>query len=133
MHRLILQCLALVAAAAFAAGAASAAKLDPQTSSQSGVTVKVAPQTLAGGEWEFSVVLDTHSQDLSDDLLKTATLALDGGSPIAPLAWQGDPAGGHHRKGVLRFKIAASSPASVELRLQRPGEAAPRVFRWQLR
>jgi hypothetical protein len=133
MPRLIRQCLALVAAAVFATSPAIAAKLDPQTSSQSGVTVKVAPQNLASGQWEFSVVFDTHSQDLSDDLLKTATLVLDGGSAIAPLAWQGDAPGGHHRKGVLRFKVPAGSPASAELRLQRPGETAPRVFRWQLR
>lgn len=133
MRRLILECLTLVAAAAFAAGPAAAAKLDPQTSSQSGVTVKVAPQNLAGEQWEFSLVFDTHSQDLSDDLLKTATLVLDGGNAIAPAAWQGDSPGGHHRKGVLRFKVPAAPPAVVELRVQRPGEAAPRIFRWQLR
>jgi len=39
--------------------------------------------------------------------------------------------GGHHRKGMLRFKPTTASPASVELRLQRPAESAPRVFRWQ--
>ena len=133
MHRLISRTLALFAILAFAGGAPAAGKLDPQTSSLSGVTVKVTPGSLAGAEWEFEVVFDTHSQELNDDPQKVAVLVADGSKPSSPTGWQGDGPGGHHRKGVLRFKPAAASPARVELRLQRPGEAAPRVFRWQLR
>jgi hypothetical protein len=118
---------------AFAGGALAAGKLDPQTSSQSGVTVKVTPRIVTGAEWEFEVAFDTHSQELNDDLLKAAVLVADGGASSNPAGWLGDAPGGHHRKGVLRFKPAAASPASIELRLQRPGEAAPRVFRWHLR
>ena len=118
----------LLAVYAFAAG-----NLPPQSSSQAGVTVKVTPGSLAGAEWEFEVVFDTHSGELKDDLLKAAVLVADGRTPSSPTGWQGDGPGGHHRKGVLRFKPPAASPASIELRLQRPGEAAPRVFRWQLR
>ena len=118
----------LLAVYAFAAG-----NLPPQTSIQSGVTVKVTPRSLAGAEWEFEVVFDTHSGELKDDLLTAAVLVADGRTPSSPTGWQGDGPGGHHRKGGLRFKPPAASPASIELRLQRPGEAAPRVFRWQLR
>jgi len=118
----------LLAVYAFAAG-----NLPPQTSIQSGVTVKVTPRSLAGAGWEFEVVFDTHSGELKDDLLTAAVLVADGRTPSSPTGWQGDGPGGHHRKGVLRFKPPAASPASIELRLQRPGEAAPRVFRWQLR
>ena len=118
----------LLAVYAFAAG-----NLPPQTSIQSGVTVKVTPRSLAGAEWEFEVVFDTHSGELKDDLLTAAVLVADGRTPSSPTGWQGDGPGGHHRKGVLRFKPPAASPASIELRLQRPGEAAARVFRWQLR
>ena len=120
--------LALAPVFAFAA-----ANLPPQTSNQNGVTVKVTPRNLAGPAWEFEVVFDTHSQELKDDPVKSAALVVDGGAPSAPTAWQGDGPGGHHRKGVLRFKPAAVSAASVELRLQRPAESAPRVFRWKLR
>jgi hypothetical protein len=60
-------------------------------------------------------------------------LVPDAGAPIAPAAWQGDPAGGHHRKGVLRFDVITPPPARVELRIHRVGEPAPRVFRWELR
>jgi len=133
MHRIIHRMLLLVATFTVAAGPLAAADLPPQTSSQSGVIVKVTPRKLAGAAWEFEVVFDTHSQELKDDLLKAAVLVADGGAPFSPAGWQGDGPGGHHRKGVLRFKPPAASPASVELRLQRPAESAPRVFRWQLR
>ena len=133
MHRLNSRTLALFAILAFTGGVLAAGKLAPQTSGQSGVTVKVTPRSLAGAEWEFEVVFDTHTQELKDDPLKTAVLVADGGKPSSPTGWQGDGPGGHHRKGVLRFKPTTASPASVELRLQRPAEAAPRVFRWQLR
>jgi len=131
MHRVISRTLALFVTFAFAAGAVAAGGLAPQSSSQSGVTVKVTPRSLAAAVWEFEVVFDTHSQELKDDLPKAAVLVVDGGVPTSPTGWQGDGPGGHHRKGVLRFK-AAASPATLELRLQRPAEAAPRVFRWQL-
>jgi len=133
MHRLISRTLALFAILAFTGGVLAAGKLAPQTNSQSGVTVKVTPRSLAGAEWEFEVVFDTHSQELNDDPQKAAVLVADGSAPWSPTGWQGDAPGGHHRKGVLRFRPAAASPARVELRLQRPGEASPRVFRWQLR
>jgi len=133
MRRLISQTLALFAIFAFAGGAPAAGNLAPQSSSQSGVTVKVTPRSLSGAVWEFEVVFDTHSGDLKDDLLKTAVLVADGGAPSSATDWKGDGPGGHHRKGVLRFKPAAASPANVELRLQRPGEAAPRVFHWRMR
>lgn len=136
MRRLISQTLGLsvlLAILAFAGSAPAAGNLAPKSSSQSGVTVKVTPRSLAGAAWEFEVVFDTHSGDLKDDLLKAAVLIADGSVPSSPTGWQGDGPGGHHRKGVLRFKPVAASPAAIELRLLRPGESAPRVFRWQLR
>lgn len=101
-----------------------------QSTVEGGVTVKVTPGKLVGPEWEFAVVLDTHSQDLKDDLLNAAVLVVDG-REIRPAQWQGPPAGGHHREGTLRFPSAGDAPGAVELRIQRVGEAAPRVFRWQ--
>jgi len=134
MPRLISHCLALLAAIAVSVAASAAANLAPQSSSQAGVTVKVTPRNLNAATWEFEVVFDTHSQDLNDDLLKNAVLVVDGGAALAPTGWQGDSPGGHHRKGVLRFKApAASAPASLEMRLTRAGESAPRIFRWSMR
>ena len=105
-----------------------------QTSSARGVTVKVMPRNLAGnaGAWEFAIVLDSHSQDLSDDLVKTLLL-LDGiGGRRSPAAWDGASPGGHHREGVLRFEPISPRPKSIELQIARAGEDAPRTFRWQL-
>ena len=112
--------------------AAAAGALPAQSSSAAGVTVKATPRTLAGPVWEFELVFDTHTQDLNDDPAKSASLHAAGAS-AAPLAWQGDPPGGHHRKGVLSFKAVTPAPAALELRLQRPGEPSPRVFRWKVK
>jgi hypothetical protein len=99
------------------------------------VTVKVTPKDVAPGSatWVFAVVLDTHSQDLSDDLVKSSTLLDARGGRQAPLAWEGAPPGGHHREGMLRFKSLGPAPGAFELQIRRPGESAARVFRWNLK
>lgn len=114
---------------------AAAAELATEKSSDRGVTVAVTPQNLSGDAktWDFKIVLDTHSADLSDDLVKSAIL-LDGtGARHVPIGWEGAAPGGHHREGVLRFKPVSSQPQTIELQITRPGESAPRSFRWQLK
>lgn len=131
--------LVLALATAVAAGAASrtvsAAELAPQTSSDRGVTVRAKPVDVAPAakSWTFEIVLSTHSTELSDDLQRTATLAGPGGAAHGAAAWDGDPPGGHHRKGVLRFAPITPQPDVLELRIQRPAESAPRTFRWTLK
>ena len=118
-----------------AAFPAVSAELAAQKSSERGVTVAATPQDLSSNAktWDFKIVLDTHSGDLSDDLLKTAVL-LDGtGTQHVPVAWDGAAPGGHHREGVLRFMAVSPQPQAIELRIARPGESGPRSFRWQLR
>ena len=109
--------------------------LSAQTSSARGVTINVTPKNLASnaGSWEFAVVLDTHSQDLSDDLVKSSLLLDGAGGQHSPTAWDGAPPGGHHREGVLGFKPISPRPQSIELQITRAGEDAPRSFRWQLK
>lgn len=127
--------LAALLFAAAAASTAAAAELTTQKSTDRGVTVAVTPQNLAADAktWDFKIVLDTHSADLSDDLVKSALL-LDGtGGKYAPIKWDGAAPGGHHREGVLRFKPLKPQPAAIELRLARPGEPDPRSFRWRLK
>lgn len=121
----------LVAATALPA---TAAELDAQKSTDRGVTVAVTPRIPAdsAGSWDFKIVLDTHSADLSDDLTKSATLIDGDGRRYTPVAWDGAGPGGHHREGVLRFKPISPRPQSLELHIARNGEAAPRAFRWQL-
>jgi len=130
-NRLIALALAFLIQALASGGSLAAAPLAGVATNFGGVTVRATPGVLSGGMWEFQIVFDTHSQDLRDDVAKSASLVADGVAS-APSEWRGDPQGGHHRKGVLRFKAPAGRPAVIELRLNRPGEAEPRVFRWKL-
>jgi hypothetical protein len=122
----------LVAATLLAFNAA--AQLAAQKNSAGGVTVAVTPAKLVAGAktWDFSIVLDTHTQDLSDDLAGSAVLVDDRGNEFKALAWDGAAPGGHHRSGVLRFNAIEPRPQALELRISRPGEAKPRTFRWRL-
>ncbi|MDO9216477.1 MAG: hypothetical protein Q7U14_04345 [Lacisediminimonas sp.] len=125
----------LMATAPWAASAQTSLQAPAtQSSSEQGVTVQVTAKSigLPGNQWEFSVVLDTHSADLSDDLVQSATLTTDNGRTFKPAGWLGAPPGGHHREGVLAFDVPAPRPRAIELRINRPGESAPRTFRWQL-
>lgn len=115
--------------------AVAASHLATQTSSARGVTVKVTPQNMAGDAktWNFAIVLDTHSAELNDDLVKSSLLLDSAGGRFTPVAWDGASPGGHHREGVLRFKPVSTQPQSIELQITRAGEDAPRSFRWQLK
>ena len=128
---LIARLLVLMTASLVASGANAATALPAQSSAVAGVTVKATPRTISGSVWEFEIVFDTHTQELKDDLVKSASLVA-GGKVLPPAAWQGDPPGGHHRKGVLKFNAADPRPRDIELRLTRPGEPQARSFRWQL-
>jgi hypothetical protein len=120
-------------AAAFSVHAQDGAQAATQTSVQQGVTVKVTPKAVGAdnARWQFAIVLDTHSSDLNDDMVNTATLITADGREIKPVAWLGAAPGGHHREGLLEFAMTAPWPHAIELKLARQGEAAPRVFRWQ--
>lgn len=113
---------------------ATAKDIAPQSNQGFGVTVRAKPIDIAANakSWTFEIVLDTHSQDLADDFTRTAVLIANG-KPHAPLGWDGAAPGGHHRTGVLRFEPISPLPAVLELRIQRPGEPAPRNFRWSLK
>ena len=133
--------LTLTAAAGFAAqpllvaAQGPATALPARTSTENGVTVTARPDSLAqdAKAWNFEIVLDTHSQDLGDDLTKSAVLVDAEGRQYNPTGWDGAAPGGHHRKGVLRFNPVLPPPQAIELQIRRPGEARPRVFRWELR
>lgn len=131
--RAYLIALALCFSAALVAVDASAAQnLATQSAGGSGVTIKATPRALPGGAWEFDIVFDTHSQELADDLMKTASL-IAGGKAHTPAGWKGDPPGGHHRKGVLKFDAIDRGAQDIELRITRPGEPKPRSFRWPVK
>ena len=112
----------------------SADAVATRSSNERGVTVKVTPKSISPTDklWEFTIVLDSHSADLSDDLAQSASLTTSDGRTLKPVSWTGAAPGGHHREGVLAFEVPAPRPSSIELRIARPGESAARTFRWQL-
>lgn len=119
-----------------APAAAAASGLAPRVDQAGGVTVKVTPRELGGGAqtWVFEVAMDTHSQDLSQDLMRVAALVDAQGRRHAPLAWEGAGPGGHHRQGLLRFKpLVGGDPEAVILEISDIGGVPVRTFRWKVR
>jgi hypothetical protein len=133
--RVLLGALFFGAALLDSAPSSTAPAFAARSSDAAGVRVVVTPKTLAPGVtvWEFEVVMDTHSKPLNENLAETAELVIETGRRCAPLAWQGDPPGGHHRKGVLRFSAPAEMPKSVELQINGLGGAGTRTFRWDVK
>ena len=127
LKRIVFACLICAGAAI----SAHAAELTTIKDVANGVTIAVTPQMKAVAVPEFKIVMDTHSQDLDDDFLKSAVLLDSAGNRYAPIAWDGAGPGGHHREGVLRFPPLPTT-SSMELQIARPREQSPRTFRWQL-
>jgi len=124
-----------IALTALAAAAAFGSPLPQQTTESDGVTIAVKPVDVAAkaARWSFRVSVSAGGQRVTDDLLRSAYLlnrAAD--RHEAPIGWKGDLAGRARRTGVLSFKAVKPIPTAIELRIERPGERAPRVFRWDL-
>jgi hypothetical protein len=128
--------LAIPSGSAFAASSANTSpSLAPQISRDGNVTVTVTPRNIAPGasSWDFEVILETHTQPLDQDMTRIAVLIDTNGKSHVPVAWEGSPPGGHHRRGLLRFRPLARDTVAMELRIQGIGGVGARVFRWQLR
>jgi len=104
-------------------------KVDDQTS----VTVTVTPSDLSAesGEWKFDIVMSTHSVELDQDMTKVAILVDDFDKEYSPIRWEGAPAGGHHREGVLIFAPVAPYPQDLKLNIKDIG-GVQRLFSWIL-
>jgi hypothetical protein len=126
--------LALCLAPLAMAQSAGAPALAAVSNDAGGVRVVIKPKAIAAGSvWEFDVTMDTHSKPLDSDLTKTAVIVDDGGRRYVPLSWQGDPPGGHHRKGVLRFPAPSEQIKSFELQIQGLGGESKRAFQWTIK
>jgi hypothetical protein len=124
--------VAVLLATAFLA--APSADVITQRSVVKGVSVAVTAGNLGpeASVWDFAVVLDSPHRNLPDDLLTSAMLVDPNGKKYKPLIWEGAPAAGSHRAGVLKFIALKPRPDSIELRISRPGEKKPRSFSWLL-
>lgn len=104
----------------------------PQTNEGGGVTVIITPQSLVGGQPAvFKVVMDTHSVDLKDDMVKASLLRDDTGKQYQPIAWDGAGPGGHHREGSLKFEPLLGQPKVIELVIKGIAGVPERVFKWE--
>lgn len=106
---------------------------ETKTNEEGDVTVKVTPLALASGasEWKFEVILDTHTVELSEDLVSLAKVFY-GDDTVRALRWEGDSPGGHHRSGFLIFPAPESMPESITITIENVGGVTSRTFTWNL-
>lgn len=106
--------------------------LESKTGEQAAVTVTVTPVNISSQreEWEFDVLMNTHSVELDQNILKISALVDNQGKEYKPIRWDGAEAGGHHREGVLIFNRISPFPKSVELKISEIGSVV-RSFKWQ--
>ena len=98
------------------------------------VRVDVRPVSLNIGEpAKFEVRLNTHSVDLSYDMVGISMLTDDTGRNYRPIHWDGSPPGGHHRRGILEFPTLEGNPKSVTLVIKDIAGVPERIFEWNLK
>jgi hypothetical protein len=125
--------LALVAIGVSVPLALAAQTLPSREDNQGQVTVTVTPLTNSNAEgWRFDVQLNTHVAPLTQDMTAVSVLSDGRDHDEKPLSWQGDPPGGHHRKGVLTFKPFSSAPETLTLKIRQVGSVPERTFTWKL-
>lgn len=106
-------------------------KYDSKVDDQADMTVTVTPvlPVADSGVLQFTVVMDTHSIELDQNMVDSAVLIDDQGIRYSPFNWDGS-VGGHHREGVLTFTKMTTIPKSVELKIFGIG-GVDRSFVWQ--
>jgi len=96
--------------------------------------VDVVPIQLEFGKSaKFEIRMNTHSGDLSQDLVFVSTLKDDNGREYHPVEWEGAPPGGHHRTGVLEFPTLNENTKSVTLVIRDVANVPERIFKWDLK
>ena len=97
------------------------------------VTVTIKPVALPeNGDWEFAWTLQTHSVDLSMDIIEAVVLITGDGSEMKPTSWDGDPPGGHHRTGTVRFTAPDPPSESIVVQVKNVAGVPVREFNWVL-
>lgn len=106
---------------------------ESKSDSAGSVAVNVKPTALAlGRSISFDIAMNTHSVDLSDDMVRASLLRDDTGKEYTPTEWDGSGPGGHHRSGTLVFGALTGKPKFVELVIRGVARVPERVFHWDL-
>ena len=101
---------------------------------ENSVRVDVVPVQLESGKSaKFEIRMNTHSGDLSQDLVSVSTLKDDNGREYRPVDWQGASPGGHHPTGVLEFPALNGNTKSVTLVIRDVADVPERIFKWNLK
>ena len=95
------------------------------TNNQNNVEFQVTPLSTS----EFQIEINTHSVDLDFELTEISILYDDIGNTYKPLKWEGFPAGGHHRNGILKLPSINGNAKSIKLIIT---DSARREFSWNL-
>lgn len=108
--------------------------LPVRESNEGQVKVSVTPESLSktAETWRFAVQFNTHVTPITQDMVAVTSLSDGKDFGEKPTTWQGDPPGGHHRKGVLVFKPIEPMPAKITLHIRQVGGVADRTFSWNL-
>ena len=113
--------------------AVDAAAYKTKSNKQNRVRVDVRPvQLLPGKPAKFEIRMNTHSGDLSQDLVAACTLKDNSGREYHPTSWDGSPPGGHHRSGVLEFSELGEGAESITLVIREVANVPERVFNWSI-
>ncbi len=113
--------------------AADAAVYKTKSNKENRVRVDVRPvQLLPGRPAKFEIRMNTHSGDLSQDLVAVCTLKDSSGREYRPINWDGSPPGGHHRSGVLEFSELGEGAQSITLVIREVANVPERVFNWTM-
>ena len=111
--------------------AADASAYKTKSNKKNSVRVDVRPvQLLSGKPAKFEIRMNTHSGDLSQDLIAVCTLKDNSGREYHPTNWDGSPPGGHHRSGVLEFSELGEGVESITLVIREVANVPERVFNW---
>lgn len=130
-HLKIYQFVSLMIMLFFVTLTADASAYEKKSNKKNYVRVDVRPvQLFPGKPAKFEIRMNTHSGDLSQDLIAVCSLKDSSGREYQPINWDGSPPGGHHRSGVLEFSELTEGAESITLVIREVANVPERVFNW---
>jgi hypothetical protein len=124
---------ALIVFIAFGLAGGAWASYDHQSNNANSVRVDVVPVQLnSGKQAKCEIRMNTHSVPLDYDMAAVSLLKDDQGREYRASVWNGSPAVGHHRSGVLEFPAIGKDAKSITLYIKNIAGVPERTFEWKL-